>query len=1507
VKTLLEDECSDYSELCNGYFLQKAWLQIDPHATHLPTSGQVTSQSRIKSLSLLLAHIRAFYENVLDQVLVLKLPDVINISLHCDEDLVASISTESPLISSHCASTHCDDIRTFLLLILGCAVQCEQKEVFIEQIKQLDIGTQHAIVECIQQITYNPESVFLVSEWSQPPAEEAEKDRLYLHFVGHINRLAKERDQLHQRVIDLSCELLNLTLSTTASVFSSSLKNLSSSNSSLNTNCDQKSHYLVELADVKSRLRRVQQELEEKSEAVVELKEVIEQNKEFCNKLRNQNLELTQEARTAKAYRDELDVLGERCRKVDRLEAEVQRYRDKMNELEFFKSRVEELREDNRILCETKTMLEEQLDSSRKRAEKLPELEEKILKLNAYGNEVNLQRELDRNQMERLIEEIAHLRQEKKSANDELARVQMELTDMRAQTHVDTESSKAKTEEGNLFDQISQDTTKRMIKLEHENQKLQNLLDDYRNNYVDLDSLSSLFDFYPKDVTSSSVADSETASTDSGFTSNRSKIEKLNDLKEHVDKLKAVQNSAKNLENVKLELEKEVIELKSKLHDEFNKSETIERNYSASCAENQKFQRIIESKNKKIEEYQSELMLLENENTKLAANAESLKLNLKKMNNLEVEMTNLEGDKHRLEQEKKSLDKEINRLKSSIEFKDQLIDENASKLSSLELEGKRLKRELDTANQLNAKLKEIEKENKDLANTVTVQKNTCTALQQDLVVEKLRAQKLADEFEKTLEALQEHGFADITTGSTSENLHQIVSRGVQLAIDKCLLPKETTIKELQGQLDQMTSVNSSMIDSLRRQLNLDEDATDKFSLNSLNELQQKITCLEDESKLLKVELNTQKELTNEVTVRSEHAESKLALTAERNSELQNENAKLQVENSLLKSQNGSLETQTEELQEQLELIKESIDKLKSKCEEFEENSRLLIRDNESLQEIHQQLTADYDNLTQSNSLLKQSYKALKAKNKSLEDELRSLNETHQQLIRKATEELECLKSKTSQGQVEDVNLKEKLVSLTEEHKVLNEELKRLQTEHKMLQNIYKNLRAENNELKLRHTELQGETAECKDRMNGLNVEVSKLSNYCEMVAVTNTTLETQRKRLATQSASLLSQYNDLLLELSSGCEKSVVDKLRELCLKKERLEKMFREYDISIEKSMPRVSGKDGHLSGKLTNTTLDDAIYGRLWEAETPSIDASPPHHHPLLSSTLLLRQYSLNNSANDKKKGPHDHLPSTPPRIPPRQHIPRTTLNIPAANSHEAVIEFTHGSGISKVQISSTGNSPLLSKASSVIAAGSPSTANFMRGNFKSNSVNYGNLMRRPVVGEAKLNGGIGVPSRLTSGIHSPQMFHLPPSRNVAVHLNSGGRTSSSSFVTQPHTATSPSVHSDSSTSHDSEKEIEVSVLNNNINNNSTTATAMMPNGNGRSRILVNGSTTATVEGSLKTSSQNITKADSERLSNAMNNNADESTSSTSNQNCTNQMATDSNSNSNNSNSIWYEYGCV
>jgi len=40
-----------------------------------------------------------------------------------------------------------------LLLLLGAAVQCEQKEMFIDAITGLDIQVQHSIVDLIKEVS----------------------------------------------------------------------------------------------------------------------------------------------------------------------------------------------------------------------------------------------------------------------------------------------------------------------------------------------------------------------------------------------------------------------------------------------------------------------------------------------------------------------------------------------------------------------------------------------------------------------------------------------------------------------------------------------------------------------------------------------------------------------------------------------------------------------------------------------------------------------------------------------------------------------------------------------------------------------------------------------------------------------------------------------------------------------------------------------------------------------------------------------------------------------------------------------------------------------------------------------------------------------------------------------------------------------------------------------------------------------------------------------------------
>lgn len=94
---------------------------------------------------------------------------------------------------------------------------------------------------------------------------------------------------------------------------------------------------------------------------------------------------------------------------MDKLEAELLRYKDKMNDIEFFKSRVEELREDNRILVETKEMLEEQLASSRKRCEAVLTLENDIIKYKGDIERLQYDRDVDRNRIKDLMDENAAL------------------------------------------------------------------------------------------------------------------------------------------------------------------------------------------------------------------------------------------------------------------------------------------------------------------------------------------------------------------------------------------------------------------------------------------------------------------------------------------------------------------------------------------------------------------------------------------------------------------------------------------------------------------------------------------------------------------------------------------------------------------------------------------------------------------------------------------------------------------------------------------------------------------------------------------------------------------------------------------------------------------------------------------------------------------------------------------------------------------------------------------
>lgn len=44
-------------------------------------------------------------------------------------------------------------MKLLITLLLGAAVQCPNKQIFIVRIKELNVSTQHAIVELIKQVS----------------------------------------------------------------------------------------------------------------------------------------------------------------------------------------------------------------------------------------------------------------------------------------------------------------------------------------------------------------------------------------------------------------------------------------------------------------------------------------------------------------------------------------------------------------------------------------------------------------------------------------------------------------------------------------------------------------------------------------------------------------------------------------------------------------------------------------------------------------------------------------------------------------------------------------------------------------------------------------------------------------------------------------------------------------------------------------------------------------------------------------------------------------------------------------------------------------------------------------------------------------------------------------------------------------------------------------------------------------------------------------------------------
>ncbi|KAM5253026.1 girdin isoform 4-T4 [Hipposideros larvatus] len=1162
----------EYVALVDGVFLNQVMLQINPKTESQRVNKKVNNDAslRIHNLSILVRQIKFYYQETLQQLIMMSLPNVLIIG-------------KNPF-----SEQGTEEVKKLLLLLLGCAVQCQKKEEFIERIQSLDFDTKAAVAAHIQEVTHNQENVFDLQWMEVTDMSQEEMEPLLKNMALHLKRLIDERDEHSETIIELSEERDGLHFLPHAS---SSAQSPCGSPGMKRT--ESRQHLSVELADAKAKIRRLRQELEEKTEQLLDCKQELEQMEIELKRLQQENMNLLSDARCARMYRDELDALREKAIRVDKLESEVSRYKERLHDIEFYKARVEELKEDNQVLLETKTMLEDQLEGTRARSDKLHELEKENLQLKAKLHDMEMERDMDRKKIEELMEENMTLEMAQKQSMDESLHLGWELEQISRTSELSEAPQKS------LGHEVNELTSSRLLKLEMENQSLTKTVEELRSTMDSAEGNTSKILKMEKENQRLSK-----------------KVEILeNEIIQEKQSLQNCQNLSKDLMKEKAQLEKTIetlrenserqIKILEQENEHLNQTVLSLRQRSQISAEARV--KDIEKENKilheSIKETSSKLSKIEFEKRQIRKELEHYKEKGERAEELENEL-------HHLEKENELLQKKITNLKITCEKIEALEQEN----SELERENRKCKKRLDSFKNLSFQLESLEKENSQLdEENLELRRNVeslkCASMKMaQLQLENKELESEKEQLKKGLELMK----ASFKKTERLEVSYQGLDTENQ-RLQKALENSNKKIQQLESELQDLEMENQTL------QKNLEEL---KISSKRLEQLEKENKSLEQETSQLEKD---KKQLEKENKRLRQQAEIKDTTLEENNVKIGN----LEKENKTLFKEIGiykescirlkELEKENKELVKRAtidiktlvtlreDLVSEKLktqqmnndlEKLTHELEKIGLNKERLLHDEQSTDDSRYKLLESKleSTLKKSLEIKEEKIAALEARleestnyNQQLRQELKTVKKNYEALKQRQDEERMVQSSPSTSGDDkweresqettrELLKVKDRLIEVERNNATLQAEKQALKTQLKQLE-------TQNNNLQAQILALQRQTVSLQEQNTTLQTQNAKLQ-------VENSTLNSQSTSLMNQNAQLLIQQSSLENENESVIKeredlKSLYDSLIRDHEKLELLhERQAAEYESLIAK---HGTLKSAHKNLEVEHKDLED------------------------------------------------------------------------------------------------------------------------------------------------------------------------------------------------------------------------------------------------------------------------------------------------------------------------------
>ncbi|KAK7120005.1 hypothetical protein R3I94_002527 [Phoxinus phoxinus] len=452
----VEAACSTVDELTGGLAMAQVLQKIDvvyfTDAWISRVKADVGDNWRLKisNLKKILKGILDYNHEILgQQINDFTLPDVGLIAEHSDAA----------------------ELGRMLQLILGCAVNCEQKQEYIQTIMMMEESVQHVVMTAIQELMSKETPV------SSGNDSYVDLDRQLKKTVEELSDALATKEEIAQRCHELDMQVAALQEEKSSLLAENQvlMERLNQSDSIEDLNSPAGRRHL----QLQTQMEQLQEETFRLEAAKDDYRIRCEELEKELLEVRGQNEELTSLAEEAQSLKDEMDVLRHSSDRVAKLEAQVEAYKKKLEDLGDLRRQVKLLEEKNTSYMQNTHSLEEELRKANTARAQLETYKRQVVELQNKLSEESKKADKMEFEYKRVKEKVDSLQKEKdrvRTERDSLKETIEELKCVKAQESQLTSGlvplGSNEPSDSLAAEIVTPEIRERLIRLQHENKML---------------------------------------------------------------------------------------------------------------------------------------------------------------------------------------------------------------------------------------------------------------------------------------------------------------------------------------------------------------------------------------------------------------------------------------------------------------------------------------------------------------------------------------------------------------------------------------------------------------------------------------------------------------------------------------------------------------------------------------------------------------------------------------------------------------------------------------------------------------------------------------------------------------------------------------------------------------------------------------------------------------------------------------------------------------------------